>query len=333
MNRLTIRDVAREAGVSIATVSKALNDVDVVRPETKNKVLEVAERLQYVPNLMGKQLKSGRTKMLGFYTSSVSGPYFNTLVESIAREAEKSGYGVNVFVSNDKQVVLNSIMGNVVDGIIGFEELIRDDNLQAMKRERIKAVFIDRNISAETMGSVVFDSFDKGYEATEYLVHLGHKRIAYVAGFNGVYDNDERFKGYKAALKSHDISFNEEYILEGLFEEERAYHSVYSYIKNCKGTAPTAFLAGNDLSAIGAIKALKTVGYDIPNDISVIGFDDIEVLQYFTPGLTTVHNPIAEQGALAVKQLLNLISGTQTGTSLQLQGELIIRNSATVPTQ
>ena len=305
--------------------------MDVVRPETKKKVLEVAERLHYIPNLMGKQLKSGRTKMLGFYTSSVSGPYFSTLVESIAHEAEKNGYGVNVFVSNDKQIVLNSIMGNVVDGIIGFEELITEENLQAMKREKIKAVFVDRNITSETIGSVVFDSYEKGYEATEYLIHLGHKRIGFIAGFIGVYDNDERFRGYNAALKANGISFKEDYLLQGLFEEEGAYHSVYSFMTNHKGRHPTAFLAGNDLSAIGTIKALELAGYNVPDDMSVIGFDDIEVLQYFTPGLTTVHNPIAKQGAVAVEHLLELISEKEQGKSCQLQGELVFRHSASIP--
>ena len=108
-NRITIREVAKEANVSIATVSKALNGVNVVRPATKERVLAAAQRLHYVPNLMGKQLKNTKTKMLGFYTTSIKGPYFSVLVEAIAREAETHGYAVNVFLSTDKRVVLNSI--------------------------------------------------------------------------------------------------------------------------------------------------------------------------------------------------------------------------------
>lgn len=169
-NRVTIHDVAKEAGVSIATVSKALNDINVVKPATKARVLEAAKRLHYVPNVMGKQLKSGETKMLGFYTNTISGPYFSPLVEAIAKEAEKLGYGVNVFITSDKQVIINSIMGNVVDGIIGFEDLIDEQDIAAIEHEQISAVFIDRKTTRKTVGSVVFDSFTTGEKATNYLL-------------------------------------------------------------------------------------------------------------------------------------------------------------------
>ncbi len=331
MSKTTIRDVAKESGYSIATVSKALNGVNVVRPETKKKIEAVATRLHYVPNLMGKQLKSGQTKMIGFYTKSVAGPYFSNLVEAIAREAEKNNYGVNVFIATDKQIVLNSIMGNIVDGIIGFEDLITEDDLRAMEHEKIAAVFVDRNIASETMGSVVFDSYKKGYEAAEYLLRLGHKKIAFIAGFKGVYDSDERQRGYKDAIEKHGLIYDTALILQGSFEEEGSYNAVRSFMRIHSSEIPTAFLAGNDLSAIGAIKALKIMGYDVPKDISVMGFDDIEVLEYFRPGLTTIHNPIARQGALAVDHLLKLIHGQESGKFYQLQGELVIRNSVSVP--
>lgn len=327
MDRLTIRDVAREAGVSIATVSKALNGVDVVKPETKERIVEVAQRLHYVPNLMGKQLKARETKMLGFYTNSITGPYFSTLVEAIAREAERNGYGVNVFISSDKRIVLNSIMGSVVDGIIGFEDLITEEDLLAIKREKIKAVFIDRDISDETIGSVVFDSFAKSKEATNYLLALGHRRIGFIAGFEKSYDSDERLAGYKAALEKARIPVDSAVILPGFFEETAAYASVRSFFRNYHGVFPTAFLAGNDLSAIGTVKALKDLGYRVPEDFSVMGFDDIDLLEYFTPAMSTVHNPIAKQGALAVEHLLDLINERATGKTFVLEGELLIRKS------
>lgn len=110
MEKVTIKDVAREAGVSISTVSNALNDVDVLNPETKSHVLKVAKRLNYVPNLNGKLLRNGKTKMLGFFTTSVSGPYFYKLVESMSRECDRLGYGLNVFVTKDKQVIMSNIL-------------------------------------------------------------------------------------------------------------------------------------------------------------------------------------------------------------------------------
>lgn len=326
MNKITIRDVAKEAGVSIATVSKALNGIDVVRPSTKEKVEKAAQKLHYVPNLMGKQLKGKTTKMLGFYTTSMTGPYFSTLVNAIAQEAGKHGYGINVFISYDKQVVLNSILGNVVDGIIGFEDMLTPEDVAAMKQEKVKTVFIDRKISSETIGSVVFDSSKTGYLATKHLLSLGHKKIAYISGYDGVYDNEERFKGYLKALKEENLSFSSDLIYSGYFEEKASYEGTKKFLE----TSPqkvTAFLAGNDLSAIGAIKAIKEFGYDVPKDYSVVGFDDIDILEYFSPSLTTVKNPIQLQGEMAVKHLIQLINEQSVGKEIELKGKLLIRQS------
>lgn len=322
-NRVTIRDVAKEAGVSIATVSKALNDVDVVKPQTKERVVDAAKRLHYVPNMMGKQLKSGQTKMLGFYTNSISGPYFSPLVEAIAKEAEALGYGINVFITTDKQIIINSIMGNVVDGIIGFEDLIAEQDIEAIVHEEISAVFIDRKTARPTVGSVVFDSFETGKKATEYLLGQGHERIAFVSGFNGVYDSDERLAGYCAALKEAAIPLDESLILDGKFEEEAAHRAIQQFVKEYQGIWPTAILAGNDLSAIGVIKGLKELNYQVPDDFSVVGFDGIDLLEYFEPRLTTIKNPIEEQGKLAVRHLVDLIHGKTVGRSFEVQGQLI----------
>ncbi|OTN76807.1 hypothetical protein A5886_001886 [Enterococcus sp. 8G7_MSG3316] len=325
-NRTTIRDVAKEANVSIATVSKALNGIDVVRPETKERVEAAADKLHYVPNLMGKQLKNNRTKMIGFYTTSISGPYFSILVEAIAREAEAFGYAVNVFLSTDKRVVLNSILGGVVDGIIGFEDFLNSDDLAAIRREQIKAVFIDRNIQDEHFGSVVFDSYNKGKAATDYLLQLGHRNIAFITGIEGVYDSDERLKGYQDALKEAGIPYCEDVIIQGFFEENRSKEAVDVFLKN-RSDLPTAFLAGNDLSAIGAVKAIQSNGFDVPHDFSVVGFDGIELLDYFTPHLTTVYNPIAEQGRLAVQHLLRMVENQEKGQAYVLEGTLRISHS------
>ncbi|MGG5335784.1 LacI family DNA-binding transcriptional regulator [Enterococcus sp. AZ154] len=325
-NRITIREVAKEANVSIATVSKALNGVDVVRPATKERVMAAAQRLHYVPNLMGKQLKNTKTKMLGFYTTSIKGPYFSVLVEAIAREAEKHGYAVNVFLSADKRVVLNSILGGVVDGIIGFEDFLTKQDLAAMEREQIKAVFIDRNIQEKNFGSVVFDSFEKGKAATEYLLSLGHKKIAFISGITGVYDSDERLRGYLEALNEAGVSKRSDYQLQGFFEEERTRVRVQQFLLEQKDL-PTAFLAGNDLSAIGTVKAIHETKWRVPDDFSVIGFDGIDLLDYFMPRLTTVKNPIQLQGVTAVNHLIKMIEENACGVSYVLPGELSIKQS------
>ncbi|WP_438351933.1 LacI family DNA-binding transcriptional regulator [Paenibacillus sp. FA6] len=333
MGKITIKDVAREAGVSISTVSNALNDVDVLNPMTKAHVIKVAKRLNYVPNLNGKLLKSGKSNMLGFFTTSVSGPYFYVLVESMARECERLGYGLNVFVTKDKQVILSNILGRRVDGVIIFEELkIDEQDIVAMEKDKIKAVFLDRVIHNKTMGSVIFDSYVAGYEATKYLISLGHKRIAYISGVDTMFDSVQRKEGYLAALYEHQLQVDEDYILQGFFEEEGSYNAVKSYLHAYPSKIPDAFLAGNDVSAIGCIKALKSEGYQIPMDISVMGFDDIDIAQYFSPPLTTVRNQIARQGILVINHLVNLIQETEHGKIEKLQGEIVVRGSSNVKT-
>lgn len=320
-NRITIRDVAREAGFSIATVSKALNGVDVVKPDTKSQILAVADRLHYVPNLMGKQLKNAQTKMLGFYTNSLRGPYFGSLVQSIAQEAEALGYGINVFITTDKKLILNSIMGNVVDGIIGFEDLIDEKDMEAIKQENIKAVFIDRRTVSTNIGSVVFDSYRKGRQVTEYLIEKGHQKIAFINGFTGVFDSDERYRGFCNAMQGANLIFPSSYLLEGKFEEAAAFETVLDFLESTPyQQLPTAFVCGNDLSAIGVCKAILEKGFDIPSDFSIVGFDGIDLIDYFEPQIATIKNPIEEQGRVAVRHLIDLIDGKTAGKALELSG-------------
>jgi LacI family purine nucleotide synthesis repressor len=315
MGRVTIRDVAREAGVSISTVSNALNNVDVLNPETKSHVLEVAKRLNYVPNLNGKLLKSGKTKMLGFFTTSVAGPYFYTLVESMARECDRLGYGLNVVLTKDKQVIMGHILGGRVDGAVIFEELrISDKDIAVMEKNKIKAVFLDRIVQNETMGSIVFDSYESGYKATKYLIGLGHRKIAYISGVDTMFDSVQRKLGYLEALREHRFPIDDDYILQGYFEEEGSYNAVKSFLHQHPDKVPDAFLAGNDLSAIGCIRALKSQGYEVPQDISVVGFDDIDIAQ----------------GILVIDHLDRMIRKKEQGKVLKLEGELVVRGSSHV---
>lgn len=331
MQKVTIKDVAREAGVSISTVSNALNDVDVLTAETKQHILEVARRLNYVPNLNGKLLKSGKTKMLGLFTTSVSGPYFYTLIDMMSRECEKRGYGLNVFVTKDKKIIMSNILGARVDGVIIFEETrINEKDIAAMKKNDVKAVFIDRMFENETMSSIIFDSYTAGYEATKYLINLGHKKIAYISGVDSMFDSTQRRDGYLAALNECNYVIDPDYMLQGYFEEEGTYNAVKYFLHMHSDKVPDAFLAGNDLSAIGCVRALTNEGYDVPKQISVLGFDDIDIAQYFNPPLTTVRNPIKRQAVMVIDHLIKLIQGKESGKIEKLAGEIIVRNSTHV---
>lgn len=327
--RVTIREVAHEANVSIATVSKALNDVDVVTPKTKAKVIEAAKKLHYTPNLMGKNLKIKKTRMIGFYTHTIIGPYFSTLIESIVEEAEKHQYGVNVIISSDKQALTSHLLGNMVDGFIGFEDLIDEEALSTIRSERVNAVFMDRQIKDKSISSIVFASRKAGRIAAEHLLKKGHQRIGFLPGHSGVYDSDERYLGFKEVMTSKGFYVNKEWIIPGLFEEKTSFENVDHFLKtNQKDSWPTAWIAGNDLSAIGAIKAIEKNGLSVPSDFSVIGFDNIELLRYFKPQITTIQNPIREQGKQAVNELLALIDHQKNGESKILDCRLITGDTA-----
>ena len=167
MRKVTIRDVAKEAGVSISTVSNALNDVDTINAQTKERVLEAVEKLNYIPNLNGRFLKSGESRTLGFFTNTMSGPYFNVLVEAMCREADTNGYNIIIFVLKDVPAIMSNIMGRNLDGVLIFEDMgFNEAEMNTLKGSGIPAVFLDREISGDKISSIVFDSYKGGYDAT-----------------------------------------------------------------------------------------------------------------------------------------------------------------------
>lgn len=329
MGNVTIKDVAREAGVAISTVSNALNNSELVNEETRARIIEIAERMNYVPNLSGKYLKSGRSNMLGFFTSSISGEYFGTLLESMNRQCDELGYALNVVISRNEAFIKTQILGKRFDGIFIFQgERIDQSDLELIEKHQIKTVLLDRDYHSHSIGSVVFDSYLDSYTVTKHLINLGHKKIAFIGGAADVFDSIERKRGFLDAMKEYKLPVPEEYILNGYFEELLTYNIVTVFLKNRTLEMPDAFIAGNDLSAIGCMKALTDQGYRIPEDVNVIGFDDISIAQYFTPRLSTVHNPINTQGIIASKLLVDMVENDREGSSERLSGKFIPRESS-----
>lgn len=331
MGKVTIKDVAREAGVAISTVSNALNDSDLVNDETKKRILAVADRMNYVPNLTGRHLKSRKSHMLGFLTSSIGGDYFTVLMEAMSSQCSDLGYTLNILTSRDSKVIKNQILGNRFDGIFIFQgERIELEELNLLEKQGIKTVLLDRAYNSTHIGSVVFDSYYAGYITAKHLINLGHRKIGFIEGASDVYDSQERKRGFIDAMKEAELPVIEDYILNGYFNELLTYNIVSVFIRSRTCEMPDAFIAGNDSSAIGCIKALTDLGYHVPQDISVIGFDDINIAQYFTPKLSTFKNPIALQGITATKMLINMIENDRKGTTEHLQGKLVVRDSTAI---
>lgn len=329
MAKVTIKDVAREAGVSISTVSNALNGVDVLKPETREHILEVAKRLRYIPNLNGRNLKSKETKVIGLFVTSLKGPYFAALADAVFRECIHYGYELNVFVTWDNASAMNNILGKRVDGCIILDNTLSAANAKRVREYDIPAVFLDRELADRRISSVIFDSEKDGQLAAEYLVSKGARKLGFIRGFPGNYDATLRFEGFQEKLQSLGITVEPEYILEGSFEKNVAYSSVKAFLE--KGLqVPDAFFAANDLSAIGVMEALMEAGYRVPEDVMVVGVDDVEQGEWFKPTLTTIKTGFEEQGVIAVRKLMKLINEEEAGSIERLSGKLIERESSKI---
>ena len=329
MGKVTIKDIAREAGVSISTVSNALNGVNVLKPETREHILEVADRLHYIPNLNGRNLKSKATKAIGLFVTSLKGPYFATLADIMVWECMKYGYELNIFVFWEGKSAITNILGKRVDGCVVLAADIDEKGVQQIQDFEVPTVFLDRELKSDKISSVIFDSYKDGETVAEFLIERNIKRICFIQGILDNYDAIERFRGFRERLAKADIPLDPEYVLEGAFEREKAYNAVKAFLE--KGLPlPEAFFAANDLSAIGCMDALLEAGYQIPKDTVVVGVDDIDFCEWYNPKLTTVKTGYEKQGVVAIKKLVKMISGEEKGDITKLHGRLIERQSTAI---
>ena len=327
--RVTIKDVAREAGVSISTVSNALNDVDVLHPDTKRHILSVAEKLHYVPNLNGRNLKSQATNVIGLFITSIRGAYYSVLADSVYQRCKEYGYELNIFVSDKTGTMMSDMLGRRIDGAIILNEWIKEEQVNQLLENELPIVFIDREMRGENVSSVVFDSYHEGELAARYLMKLGHKTFGYIYGVENNFDNLQRLKGFLNILRQADIVVPEEYMLRGDFDKDTAYNSMKKFLQSGK-KPPEAIFAANDQSAIGAIEALAEEGIGVPEQVSVMGCDDIEMASLVKPSITTIRTSFEKQGILAVNHLVSLIKKEEKGTIDVLYGKVISRESTAV---
>lgn len=329
--KVTIREVAREAGVAISTASNALNGSDLVRDETKRRVVEAAKRLGYVPNMSGRVLKSGKSRQLCFLTSTVTGEYFSRLIDAMNHDCVEHGYGLNVVISRDKNHVMQVLLGGSFDGCFLFEgERIGDEDLDVLHRERVPLVLLDRKREDTRIGCVLFNSYKASFSITSHLIGLGHRRFCFVEGNQDNFDAVERKRGFLDALKQGRIDPASAVCIQGYFDENIAFSAVLALAADpnyMSASRPTAYVCGNDRSAIGAIKALKQLGYSVPGQVSVVGFDDMELSQYFQPALTTVRTPIEQQAQTAVAMMVDILEGKSSGRTELLDGSIVARDS------
>ncbi len=328
MNKITIKDVAREAGVSIATVSNALNGSDVVQPKTRDHVLDVARRLNYIPNANGRQLRAAQTHNIGLFVTSMTGSYYGDMADSIHFICQKHGYELQIFIVAEDKSLLPRLQSQTVDGaIIMFGGLSGEDKKRLLK-SRLPIVFMDQEVAEKSISSVIYESFQHGHMAARYLLGLGHRDLMHIFGVPNNYDSIQRQMGFEAALREAGVTLRRENVLSGRFERAAAYRSVHRYLQEGH-KLPDAVFAANDLSALGCMEALKEYSIRVPEDISIIGCDDHLLSSYVTPGLTTIRTHMGELGVEAAREVIRLVSGGE-GRIVRLPGDIVVRHSCRI---
>lgn len=309
----TIKDVAKLAGVSTSTVSRALSGNIPVSKETKDKVMRAVEELNYKPNLIAKGLKEGKSNVIGLIIPDIQNPIFPSIVRGVEDAARINGFNV-VLINTDENIdnevrAVNMLKKRWVDGFI-FATATSAKNSQhiyQLIKENIPVVLMIRNIGKD-FNSVVTNNFESSYKAVSYMINRGLKKIGILNGDLDLNLYMERFKGYKKALADNGIELIEDICFNSSTSGLSSYELLKDYFHNSKNNRQIdGIFATNDYKAIEAIRAIKDSGLKVPEDVSVMGFDDVKVSSFIDPQLTTVSQPFYEIGEKSVKQLLHLI--------------------------
>jgi LacI family transcriptional regulator len=329
--RVTISDVAREAGVSLMTVSRVINDKGEISPSTRQHVLEVIERLDYRPSGIARGLATQRTGTIGLVVPDIANPFFSDVVRGAEDRAGTAGY--HVFVCNTDESpprelsILESLEEKRVDGLVLCSSRLQDDALRAALEHHAAAVLVNRRLAGARVGAVVLADDTGARLAVHHLLQSGHRAVGFLAGPLTSYSSWQRAQGYRAALEAAGIAYNPNWV-----------HSCSYEVKGGRETART-LLAGhpeltalfcyNDLVAVGALQACADMGRRVPGDLAIVGFDDIPMAAVVTPALTTCRVSRHRLGEQAMQMVLDRIDGcTEQCEEIILEPELVIRASA-----
>lgn len=331
----TIRDVAKAAGVSVTTVSRVLNRYADVSAKTRQKVLRVIEELGYQPNAVARGLVKKRTRTIGLVvsdlTKSRSGHHFMfDVLIGVNDRAQAYGYDVILFstspTAQEKTSYLDFVRQRRVDGVIVMGIRLNDPYTEEIVRSSIPSVLIDVMRTSKTCSYVTTDNIAGARMATEYLLRLGHRHIGMVNGHRQADVSLQRLAGYQQALRDAGLPYRESYVYDGAFEQA----------DGAKGTAEllsrhpeiTAIFFASDLMAIGGMHQVESEGKSVPEDLSIVGFDDIDLATLVRPPLTTIRQHRYEMGETAVDTLVRMLDEGDVGRGIVLAPELIVRESA-----
>lgn len=326
---VTMLDVAKRAGVSKATVSRVLNGKNIVRPEVTEAVFKAIEETGYRPNLLARQMATQKSSMIGLVITNAlyNGPYFSEMVYRAAAFSEQHQHQLILADGKNskesEQQAIRYLQDMKCAGIVVYPHYLGPESLMTIiSNSSIPIVVVNRELAGHEQHSIIIDHVHSGALMTDYLLSQGHRDIAFITGRAESPSNLGRLAGYKQQLAHYQIASNEALLVEGDWTPDGGYKAAQQLL--AQPTPFTAILAGNDDMAIGAMKALREAGYQLPEDVAIAGFDDITMGQYVSPSLTTIHVPIEKMMERAISQVMGSPATTEAH---RIRGELIIRDS------
>ncbi|SES28001.1 LacI family DNA-binding transcriptional regulator [Salipaludibacillus aurantiacus] len=327
---ITIKDVAKNAEVSVSTVSRVLNGKDRVDPDTRKKVMEVIKSMNYVPNNLAVSMVKKKSNILGVVIPEIMNPFYAAVVKGAEEIAKKKGYVTLILITNDdakeENNYYNTILTKYIDGIILIGSHVDKAFYQKIKKP---TVLVDRYFEDTGKQGVVIDNFSGTYQLTNHLIENGHRDIAIINGLMDYNDGVDRFEGFLCAMKDNQIETKDSYIKMGNWFEEDGYSHTKELLK--QEDPPTAIVACNNLICIGAIKAIREQGLEVGKDISLVGFDDHDLAAFNQPGITVVDRPTSVMGVRATEMLIEEIENgfvqTEQSRKVNLGVSLIYRGS------
>ncbi len=330
----TIYDVARLAGVSTATVSRLLNGTGQIAPATRLAIEAAVEELGYQPNRIAQSLATKSTRTIALLLPEITNPFYGALVAGIEQRTLELGYTMLLCTTEDdparEERYLDLLRSKQVDGVLADGLVLPPERIAEFVADGFPIVCLDRDVDSTAVPVVQVDNRLGGRLATEHLLELGHKRIAHVAGTPGMRIVEERIEGYRETLRTAGLEPDPRLLAVGGFDEEGGYEAGRSLF--ARPPYPTAVFAANDLSAVGVLEAVAESGRGVPDEVSVVGFDDLRLAAYTSPPLTTVHQPAREIGARATTLLLDLARGKKPrAIRLLLEPRLVVRRSTAPP--
>ena len=328
---VTIRDVARQASVSVATVSRYINRNAPVSVEVSERLERVMSDLKYVPHAAARHLASRKTRVLGLLLSNLHNDFFVPLLNGVEAVIRKNGYNLIVatYHADSRNETQPPIGPHNTDGMLIFSDGLTDDDLERLHASGFPMVLVHRMPPLSvSIPSVTVENVSTTYQLIDHLIKVhGRRRIVFLRGPLHQDDSNKREIAYRSALQANGISFDENLLLNGEFERDIAYHVLNQFLENSNGTEFDAVFSGDDDAAIGVLRSLQQHGYRVPDDVAVVGFDDLGFAPFLNPPLTTVHAPTEAVGRMATERLFDLLEENSSGEVVILPTEIIFRRS------